>query len=151
MDCSWPGSSVHGILQARILEWVAIPFSRGSFQPGDQTHGSCITGRFFTTEPPGKLPCIGWERSKNSHKEGRELRWSLGQIQCRRGQAGAWDPFALFLTRQKWYLPAHPEPSVVLVGIQQTVALQIKVPLLDDSDLGHSPTASTPHPHCPRQ
>jgi len=39
MDCQ--GSSVHGILQARILEWVAIPFSRASFQPRDQTHVSC--------------------------------------------------------------------------------------------------------------
>ena len=38
MDCSPPSSSVHGILQARILEWVAIPFSKGSFQPRDQTH-----------------------------------------------------------------------------------------------------------------
>ena len=37
MDCSLPGSSVHEILQARILEWVAIPFSRGSSQPRDQT------------------------------------------------------------------------------------------------------------------
>ena len=35
MDCSSPGSFVHGILQARILEWIAIPFSRGSSQPGD--------------------------------------------------------------------------------------------------------------------
>ena len=35
MDCSLPGSSVHGILQAKILEWVAIPFSRGSSQPRD--------------------------------------------------------------------------------------------------------------------
>ena len=48
MDCSLPGSSVHGILQARILEWVAIPFSRGSSQPRDQTQVSCIVGRFFT-------------------------------------------------------------------------------------------------------
>ena len=48
MDCSSPGSSVHGILQARILEWVAISFSRGSFWPRDQIHVSCITGRFFT-------------------------------------------------------------------------------------------------------
>ena len=47
-DCSLPGSSVHGILQARILEWVAIPFSRGSFQPGDQTQVSHIAGGFFT-------------------------------------------------------------------------------------------------------
>ena len=48
MDRSPPGSSVHGILQARILEWVAIPFSRGSFQPRDQTKVSHIAGRFFT-------------------------------------------------------------------------------------------------------
>ena len=40
MDCSPPGSSAHGILQARILEWVAIPFSRGSFLPRDQTQVS---------------------------------------------------------------------------------------------------------------
>ena len=43
-----PGSSVHGVLQARILEWVAILFSRGSSWPRDQTQVSCITGRFFT-------------------------------------------------------------------------------------------------------
>ena len=43
-----PGSSVHGILQARILEWVAILFSSGSSQPRDQTPVSCIAGRFFT-------------------------------------------------------------------------------------------------------
>ena len=48
MDCSPPGSSVHGILQARILEWLAIPFSRGSSGPRDQTWVSCIAGRFFT-------------------------------------------------------------------------------------------------------
>ena len=47
MDCSPPGSSVHGILQARILEWVAISFSRGSSQPRDQTQVSCIAGRHF--------------------------------------------------------------------------------------------------------
>ena len=48
MDCSLPGSSVHGILQARILEWVAIPVSGGSSQPRDQTWVSCIAGKFFT-------------------------------------------------------------------------------------------------------
>ena len=47
VDCSLPGSSVHGILQARILEWVAIPFSRGSSQPRDWVWVSCIAGRFF--------------------------------------------------------------------------------------------------------
>ena len=59
MDCSLPGSSVHGILQVRILEAVAMSSSRGSSQPRDQTCGSCIAGRFFTTEPPGKpLPLL---------------------------------------------------------------------------------------------
>ena len=47
-DCSPPGSSVNGILQARILEWVAVPFCRGSSLARDQTWISCIAGRFFT-------------------------------------------------------------------------------------------------------
>ena len=48
IECSPPGSSVHGILQARILEWVAMPSSRGSSQPKDQTQVSSIAGGFFT-------------------------------------------------------------------------------------------------------
>ena len=48
MDCSPPGSSVHEIFQTRILEWVAISFSRGSSQPRDQTQVFCTAGRFFT-------------------------------------------------------------------------------------------------------
>ena len=48
MDCSLPDSSVHGIFQTRILEWVAISFSRGSSQPRDWTWVSCIAGRLFT-------------------------------------------------------------------------------------------------------
>ena len=47
MDCSLPDSSIHGILQARILEWVAISFSRGSFQPTDRTCVSRIAGSHF--------------------------------------------------------------------------------------------------------
>ena len=48
MDCRLPGSSVHGISQARILGWVAISFSRGSSSPKAQTQLSCFAGRFFT-------------------------------------------------------------------------------------------------------
>ena len=58
MDCRPPDFSVEWIFQARILEWVAISFSRGSFQPNNPTHMSClpfIAGGFFTIEPPGKL------------------------------------------------------------------------------------------------
>ena len=48
MDCSLPGSSVHGIFQAIVLEWIAISFSRGSSQPRDQTRVSHIVDRCFT-------------------------------------------------------------------------------------------------------
>ena len=46
--CNLMDYTVHGILQARIWEWVAFPFSRGSSQPRDQTQVSCIAGGFFT-------------------------------------------------------------------------------------------------------
>ena len=59
-DSSLPGSSVHGISQARILKWVAIPFSRESSQLRDQTQVSLIVGRYsLPSEPPGKLKNIG--------------------------------------------------------------------------------------------
>ena len=76
--------TVHGILQARILEWVAFPFSRGSSQPRDQTQVSHITDRFSTTEPQGK--------PKNTVVDSlsvpqgifltQELKWGL--LHCRR-------------------------------------------------------------------
>ena len=53
-SCSLPGSSVHRILQARTLEWVAMPSFRGSSGPRDQTQVSCIAGRFSTAGPAGK-------------------------------------------------------------------------------------------------
>ena len=53
MDCSLPSSSVHGILQAKILAWVAIPFSGGSSQARDRTHVSCIVDS-LPSKPPGK-------------------------------------------------------------------------------------------------
>ena len=55
MDWRLPGSSVHGISQARILQWVAISFSRGSSQPGDLTQLSCIIGESLPSEPAGKI------------------------------------------------------------------------------------------------
>ena len=62
IDCSLPGSSLHGILQARVLEWVAISFSRGSSQPRDWTWVSRIPGRFFNV----------W-----ATREGSPLNWSI--------------------------------------------------------------------------
>ena len=54
MDCSPPDSTVHGILEARILEWVAISCSRGSSDPGTEPRSPALAGGFFTTMPPGK-------------------------------------------------------------------------------------------------
>ena len=68
LDCSPPGSSVYAITQAKILEWVAFPFSWRSSQPRDQTCVSCIlAGRFFTTETPGNLK--GIDANFNLEKE----------------------------------------------------------------------------------
>ena len=73
MDHSPPGSSVHGISQARILEWVAMPFSRGSSPPRDGNHISCvsyISGGFFTTELLGKPTLCSY--SWNNYWEGSQ-------------------------------------------------------------------------------
>ena len=69
INCSPPGSSVHGILQARVLEWVAISFSRGSSQPRDRIRVSCIAGRCFilwaTREVRGQAPLsMGFSRQE---------------------------------------------------------------------------------------
>ena len=59
MDCSLSGSSVHGIFQARVLEWIAISFSRGSSRPRNQTQVSCIAGRRFTIWATREAHCKG--------------------------------------------------------------------------------------------
>ena len=65
-DCSSPGSSAHGIVQARILEWVAIFSTRRSSRPRDWTHVSCTAGRFFTAKPSGKsLLCDSFQIKQN--------------------------------------------------------------------------------------
>ena len=73
LDCSPPSSSVHGILQAKILEWVSISSFRGSSQPRDGIHVSsvsCIAGGFFTAEPPGKS-LVNMKRTELSWRRGR--------------------------------------------------------------------------------
>ena len=69
VDCSPPGSSFHGILQARILEWEAIAFSRGSSPSWNRTRISCIAGRFFTVcatreAAPQDGPNQSWEENQ---------------------------------------------------------------------------------------
>ena len=83
IDCSMLGSSVHGILQARIMEWIAIPFSRGSFLPRDWTQVSSIAGGFFTIWATREAPSCSLVSLK-SHpwggKEFRAWRWGVGLL-----------------------------------------------------------------------
>ena len=70
MDCSPPGSSVHGILQARVLEWIAISFSRGSSWPRDWIRVSCIGRRVLYHWATSKVPLITMSRSHFKGKQG---------------------------------------------------------------------------------
>ena len=80
LDCSLPGSSVHGILQARMLKWVAISSSRGSPGPRDQTRvscSSCIAGRLFIAEPLGREISINpWVRDEKIGPKEMHAAWS---------------------------------------------------------------------------
>ena len=78
MNYSWPGSSVPGIFQARILEWVAILFSRESSRPRDRTQVSCIAGRIWATEElQDSVKCIPWGRTKLHRPKAALLSWLL--------------------------------------------------------------------------
>ena len=67
MDCSLPGSSVHGIFQARMLEWIAISFSRGSSQPRNRTGVYRIAGRRFTVWATWEAHGCGTHRQPTVH------------------------------------------------------------------------------------
>ena len=72
MDCGPPGSSVHGILQARIPEWVAIPFSRRSSQPRIEPRFPTLQLDSLPAEPPGKLEWVAYPFSRGSSDPGIE-------------------------------------------------------------------------------
>ena len=85
MDCSPPGSSVHGILQARILEWVAVSSSRGSSQPRAWSSISCVScirrQILFTTEPPEKPILYRTVKyTKHNHSQRTHTRDNVRQI-----------------------------------------------------------------------
>ena len=86
---------VHGILQARILEWVAVPFSRGSSQPRDRTQVSCIVGGFFTSwatrEAPVPSFCPQW-MGRRMNQDLPDSKGLLGYVLCRRGVRGPYSP-----------------------------------------------------------
>ena len=73
MDCSLPGSSVHGILQARILEWAAISFSRGSSRSRDRPGLPALQAVSLPSEPPGKPAFIGRKVTFIGRKKKKEI------------------------------------------------------------------------------
>ena len=103
MDCSLPGSSVHGILQARIFEWVAIAFSRGSSWPRNRAQISCMAGRFFTVwsikeaEPMGRsTECYLPLSTYLNHCFGKNFKSStiiMFGKDCKRQLVGHWKCF----------------------------------------------------------
>ena len=83
VDCGLPGSSVHGILQVRVLEWAAMPSSRGSSQPRDRTYVSpALAGGFFTTEPCRCYVLGTWESRKRRDFLWRDVENRKGQPHC---------------------------------------------------------------------
>ena len=122
VDCSPPGSSVHGILQARILEWVAISSSRGSFRAEDGTHiGSCVAGRFFTTSITWETWCLCWTLLKAScsiDSAWNDLPPASGAPECRCDPLGKIPEESrrplLQLTRHSMFMQETKTPCTIL-------------------------------------
>ena len=101
IDCSPPGSSVHEIFQARILEWVAISFSRVSSHLRDRTCVSCTAGRFFTYSW-GKILHLLWGKPGLITKSCPTLATSWATAR--------WDPLCMGFSRQE-YCSGLPFPT----------------------------------------
>ena len=125
MDCSPAGSSVHGILQARILEWVAIPFSRGSSWLRYQTLGSCIAGRFFTIWATGEALSIWYlelfllELQSVTFSSGFSVargQWCRGQTSSIRVEQRFSSRMILHNHHHCWTLTPTPAPTPGIFG-----------------------------------
>ena len=144
MDCSQPGSSAHGILQARILVWVAMPSFRGSFQPRDWTSVSCIDRwilyHWATCKAPKFLLSVGLfciqspdkpEKAMAPHSS--TLAWkipwteepgrlqSMGSLRVRHDWVTSLSRFTFMHWRRKWwptpvFLPGESQGRRSLVG-----------------------------------
>ena len=113
MDCSPLGSSVHGVFQARILEGVAMPSSKGSSQPRDFETASpvspALADRFFTTEPPGKPLVLRYFSYFQAHK------WFLFQW------VPSPHPLFVFTLPRSSFLPLAAKGKNVLAFYQKQV------------------------------
>ena len=127
IDSSPPGSSVHGIPQARILEGIAIPFSRGSSQPRNQTWVSCIAGRFCTIWATRKTQKIlEWVAMLSSWGSSRARDWTCVSYIYLHWQAGSLPlaPPGKPQSCMKWKSKCHLLSRVQLLATPWTVTCQ---------------------------
>ena len=115
MDSSPPGTSVQGILQKRMLAWVAVPASRGSLRPRDQTQVPHTAGRFFTgSEPPRKPAMLQYTvystPVQNLNKNQRHPFWGQGRLRLRIQSR------SLLLVASCWTLHHSLGPGGLLLG-----------------------------------
>ena len=129
MDCSPPGSSVHGILQARILEWVAMPSSRGSFPPRYGTHFSCIAGEFFSTsatwEDPHHLIQIKKKEKKGFFFCGENLYNILSQQLSNIPHSNANYCYLLYTTYLEYIYNSKLVPLVAFIQFSHSLRLMV--------------------------
>ena len=90
MDCSLPGSSVHGIFQAIVLEWIAISFSRGSSPPRDRTRVSLIVDRCFTVWATREVSCF------------LVLYLNISQVHTKASGSRSWAQSTCYLVLERW-------------------------------------------------
>ena len=109
MDCSLPGSSFHGIFQARILEWVAMSFARRSSQLRNWTRGSCIVGRRFTIWATSEV--LKKLRPKTGRRRLAPPPWRANQPRVREGHTAAG-------RANRWGRAPGRTPAEVLGGLR---------------------------------
>ena len=133
MDCSPPGFFVCGIFQARILEWVAIPFSRGSSWPRDWTCVSCLAGGFFITEPPDDGKHYGSLQSLKYIDLGTEDQnaWGKNWLNYIHNNQNV-ETMKMFTNRKKWVNKICYIHSIEYLAIKRNEAL-IYVYSIDES------------------
>ena len=124
MDCRLPRSSLHGISQARILEWVAISFSRLSSQPRDRSWVSCISGRFFTIwatrEALRSADNTTVMAESEEELKSLSVKWSSNAVQCSASLSVVSDslwPLGLY---SPWYSPGQ-NPGVDSLSLLQRI------------------------------
>ena len=125
MDCSPPGSSVHGILQSRILEWVAMPFSRGSSWPRNRTLVSCIscTGKWILYHCNTQEALILYRKFKN-----KSLVWQNWRLNVNLTAVHTKSTKPLFTTPSKAILSLGAGATVVTINNLQALHLLTPAP-----------------------